>query len=548
MLEPITLGQGRTHCPGLAADERGVVMGRSLMLLFGDIERVVGFLRSYSREASLDEVAPTLRIEETTSERGGREVMMLFSISGSYAADRAAAAARMHKGRVFTGSEPHFVPYRDRRSPLGYDVGDMETLVSDPVDFVLYGDAGADRRRKGRALQLKELLKSLSPRPLTAAERDEERNPVLIVRVEHGLSKELCRYLWSRQVSASVRTAQSTGTSLFSTRAREVQLVRCENLPHHVAKLLSSTPGMDLFVPVHEHLLVQWGYRHPVALESCGSLFDDNELLLFYGPPRKVESLLAGDDGVSIKDLVDVHMHGPAGEIERPVSVECTPIDALHVELRLARLPDASAATQALLIELDRLPWVARLLYTLPAAILRSYEAVIADPYLVIVNRRGVHGIPFGQPMTELYPQVFVPVGMQLLPRVDYELLREQLQIRPDKHLHFFPEDKPAFRLAVEQLKPLSRAIVAGEQARTAMVELEARDPLEPATAPSLTHRPQRVFALWRGTEIDAEPLHHRALDSPAPKGTLSPAAPSTTDASGELGEGHDPLASEERA
>lgn len=507
MLEPISLGQGMTHCPGLAADERGVVMGRSLALLFGDIGRVVGFLRSFSREASLDEVAPSLRIEETTSERGGREVMMLFSVSGSYAADRAAAAARMHKGRVFTGSEPHFVPYRDRRSPLGYDLADMNTLVTDPVDVVLYGDAGADRRKRGRSLQLNELLKSLSPRPLTAAEREEERNPVLIVRVEHGLAKELCRYLWSRQVSASVRTAQGEGTSLFSTRAREVQLVRCENLPSHVAKLLASTPGMDVFVPVHEHLLVQWGYRHPVALESCGSLFENDELLLFYGAPHKVETLIAGDEGVDIKDLVEVHLHGPAGKIERPASVDCTPLEVLNVELRLARLPDANAATQALLIDLDRLPWVTRLLYTLPAAVLRTYEAVIAGPYLVVVNRRGVHGFPFGQPMTELYPQVFVPIGMQLLPRVDYELLREQLQIRPEQHLHFFPDDRPAFRLPVDQLRPLSRAIVAGDQARASMLELETRDPLEPTPGPTLTHRQQQVFTLWRGTPVEREPL-----------------------------------------
>ena len=29
----------------------------------------------------------------------------------------------MHKGRPFTGTEAHYVPYRDRRSPLGYDLG-----------------------------------------------------------------------------------------------------------------------------------------------------------------------------------------------------------------------------------------------------------------------------------------------------------------------------------------------------------------------------------------------------------------------------------------
>ena len=64
MLEPISLGQGRTHCPGLAADERGVVMGRRLALFFADIARAVGFFRSYSREVNLDEILASLEIRE----------------------------------------------------------------------------------------------------------------------------------------------------------------------------------------------------------------------------------------------------------------------------------------------------------------------------------------------------------------------------------------------------------------------------------------------------------------------------------------------------
>ena len=110
MLEPVSLGQGRTHCPGLAADERGVVMGRRLALLFPDVARAVGFFRSYSREVALDEILSSLEIVEAVSERGGREIMVRFEASGSYVADRAAQAARMHKGRAFTGTEVHYVP------------------------------------------------------------------------------------------------------------------------------------------------------------------------------------------------------------------------------------------------------------------------------------------------------------------------------------------------------------------------------------------------------------------------------------------------------
>src|SRR5688572_32943147 len=133
MLEPISLGQARTHCPGLAADERGVVMGRRIALFSPDVARAVGFFRSYSREVSLDEVLSSLEIKEAISERGGRELMVIFEITNSYAGDRAAQSARMHKGRAFTGTDAHFVPYRDRRSPLGYDLGGPEDLVADQI-------------------------------------------------------------------------------------------------------------------------------------------------------------------------------------------------------------------------------------------------------------------------------------------------------------------------------------------------------------------------------------------------------------------------------
>lgn len=531
MLEPISLGQGRTHCPGLAADERGVVMGRHLALFFPDIARAVGFFRSYSREVNLDEILSTLKIQEAVSERGGREIMVFFDAGGSYAADRAAQAGRMHKGRAFTGTEQHYVPYRDRRSPLGYDLGGAEELVPNPSDLVLYTDGGPDRRTFGRSIALRDLVLGLSPRPLTTSERESESYDALVVRAERGLAVELCRYLWSRQVQATVRAAVSAKKSLFSNKPKELQLVRCENIPRHIAQLLSRTPGLDVFVPVQEHLLVEWGHRHPIALESVGSAFGDDETILFLAPPRKVERLLAFEEEVDVRDLVDVTLRGPRGVIDPPEAAETSPVEALSVELKLARLPNAGAATQALLIDLDRLPWFIKLVYMLPAAVLRSYEAVIAEPYIIVINRRGVHGIPFGEPMTEMYPQIFVPVGMQLLPRVDYDLLREHLKIRPDQQLYFFPDDKPAFSVPNEMLKPLSRAVVATEQARESMLELKTRTLTDELSEPTVVHRRQGVFSLWRGTKVEPDDDQQRLMQAAAVAKQLPPKSPAPTSA-----------------
>lgn len=540
-LEPVSLGQGRTHCPGLSADERGVVMGRRLAIFFPDVSRAVGFFRAYSREVSLDEMLASLEILEAISERGGREMMVRFEVQGSYAADRAAQAGRLHRGRSFTGTEQHFVPFRDRKSPLGYDLSGPEDLVTDATALVLYGEAGADRRTLGRAIQLKDLILGLSPRPLSETERKNETNDTLVVRVEQGLSKMLCRYLWSRQVRARVTSAMSARRSLFSGRLREVQLVSCEELPHHIATLLSKTPGMRVFVPTHKHLLVEWGFRHPIALESCGAAFSGDETILFYGAgidngarsAGTTERLVVEEGAVDISDLVDVTVRGRDGIIPPPEDRKVIGIEALDVELKLARLPRGSASTTALLIELDRLPWFQKLIYLLPAAILRTYEAVLTDTHIIVVNRRGVHGIPFGEPMTEIYPQIFCPVGMGLLPRVEYELLREHLQIRPDQNLTFFPEGASPFSVPIADLKPLSRAVVAPERASASIIEIRSRSIAEELTMPMVSHKRQGAFSLWRGTTEPSSPTTTKALPAPTTPTNPPPQLPSRTTGEG---------------
>jgi hypothetical protein len=314
---------------------------------------------------------------------------------------------------------------------------------------------------------------------------------------------------------------------------------------------------MKVFVPTQKHLLVEWGFRHPIALESCGGAFATSETVLFYGSrehdPRShggsgagaglTERLVVEDDAVDIRDLVDVTVRGRDGIIPPPTDVKPIGIEALDVELRLARLPRASASTTALLIELDRLPWFQKLVYLLPAAILRTYEALITDEHIVVLNRRGVHGIPFGAPMTELYPQIFCPVGMGLLPRVDYDLLREHLQIRPEQNLTFFRDDGPPFAVPIADLKPLSRAVVAPERAKASILELAARSIAEELAMPTVQHKRQGAFSLWRGTSLDVDE-GKRALPPPRPAPALpapssaptSTSTPSSTAATGPAG------------
>lgn len=504
MLEPVTLGQPRTRCPGLAADERGVVMGRRLAAYFPDIGRAVGFFRSYSREVSLDDILATLTIVETVSTRGGRELEVSFAVAGSYGADRAAQSARMHQGRVFTGSKQHFVPYRDRQSPLGWDVASAEDLVAGDAARILYTEAGADARTIGREVHFRDLVRGLSPRPLTPSERAQEDSTDLVIRVEPGLVDALCHYLWQRRVEARLTRAVSAKKSLFSDRPAEVLLVHTTGLPGPIARLLASTPGMRLFVPVQPTVLVEWGHRHPIALESCTGLFGDDVVTLFGGGGGPVEQLRTdtSQSGTDIADLIKVSITRHDQPLPAAVPQDVTPIQALPVELKLAPLPGQGGAMSALLIPHERLDWFVKLVYMLPAAVLRTYDAALTRDWAIVVHHRGVEGIPFGVPMHELSRGVFVPTGHTLLPRVDDDVLRAHLDLQSDEDWVFFPENHTPFVVKRHLFQPLSRAVVAPEQARQNMVDVEVRtleaelDPVE------IHHERQSMFSLWRGVTV----------------------------------------------
>jgi hypothetical protein len=501
MLEPITLGQPRTHCPGLAADERGVIMGKRLALFFPDLGRAVGFFRTYSREVSIDELLATLEIKESGSARGGREIMVRFEVTGSFSADRAAQAGRMHQGRVFTGTRQHFVPYRDRGSPLGYDVSSSEDIYTEEVDLVLYGEAGPDLRKLAHEIAFRDLILGLSPRPLTPREREEETPEALVLVCEKGISQSLFRYLWQRQISAQVSVAHSAERSLFTKGEVELHLIRCESMPKHVARLMSLTPGISVYVPVQPHLLVEWGHRHPIALEGCGKAFMSEDTVLFSGGKKKARLLKTQGDGVEIQDLIDVKLTLGGESLPQPKADKVLSLASLEMTLTLAYLPVAKGAVTALLIDMEKLSWFIKLVYMLPAAIVRTYEAVIAEDHIIVVNRQGVHGIPFGDPMTEVQPRVFIPNKMQLIPRVDEDVLRTYLNMQGEDNLYFFPEDGEPFFVPRDNFHPLSRAVVAAEQAAINLRELDAQSLTESMDPATILHHAQGVFSLWRGAK-----------------------------------------------
>ena len=62
-IEHVALNQTRFNTPGVAPDNRGVLLGKQGALLFASVDRLVGFFRIFCDESSMDDLLPKLKIE-----------------------------------------------------------------------------------------------------------------------------------------------------------------------------------------------------------------------------------------------------------------------------------------------------------------------------------------------------------------------------------------------------------------------------------------------------------------------------------------------------
>jgi len=93
VIERVALGQTRFATPGVAVDARGVVLGRHGALLFAALDGVVGWLRLYSDEGSLDDLVAELKILRVRTQLRSRAFILFIPAGSSYVLDKAARCA-----------------------------------------------------------------------------------------------------------------------------------------------------------------------------------------------------------------------------------------------------------------------------------------------------------------------------------------------------------------------------------------------------------------------------------------------------------------------
>lgn len=494
MLDHVALNQTRFNAPGVAPDNRGVLIGKQGALLFASVDRLVGFFRVFCDESSMDDLYPKLKIHQVRTPLESREFLVLFHASSSYLLDRCARIARLFGGLPFTGSGKHYVKYRDDASPLGYDIG---ALHGDPADFVLYSDTFTQGYAWVKELPFEQLVFRLSLRPLRGAPAgdslDNDRELVWLA-VRQGLARSVLIYLWRNRIKCeAARVNGPVGASAFND-ANAQFLMRVHQLPLRMLRLFTSVPGIEVHRPISDNCIVELAWRHPLRLESCASIFDKERFFVFSGTRDLVDVLATPPPLVPGQDLIETGFD--LGERPEPVPLNPSAPSAIDVKLRLVASASARRRVTATLVPWARADWLRRLVYALPPTLLASYKVAPLAEGLFIVGEQGIDGLPIGDFFQEAAPSIYVPLGFEFFPRVGPVVLTDYVGGTNGRYVVFPLGAERPLALDHGAFESLGRRSLARID-----VETRARDPRMPpprtVTAATVVNEELGVLPLW---------------------------------------------------
>lgn len=465
------------------------MLGQKGCVLFPSIDRLVAFLRAYGEEGSLDELLPSLSLRRVVTPLKTREILLVCSAESSYRLDRIASVAKLAGGLVFTGTSRHFVKYRDAASPLGYDV---EELLDERADVVLYHDSFRQAYSFEREIGFRDLVMKLEPIRVPPSERATPTR--LFVTAEVGIGGALVGYLFRWQVRARAAFAEWPSESAFDDTTRRLYVFDVEDTPTRIVQLMAALPGVHVFEPIGANFAVELSFRHPIALESCRSLFDDEALTLFRGdgvvvvvdpaPPfAPVRSLVRNELTLETVTSGGASKGGPGRAdltFELPLKLDASMAPWRNVVATV--VPGAQRE------------WLARMLYALPPRTLSTLRMAIAEDRVYLLDRNGIEGVPLGVFYSQVAERIYVPSGMVLVPAVAPQVLSDLVADGQGGHVFFEPASPTPRVVPAAAFGPVSRQVLRDVAAL--VVHAGAPDRHDPPL-PLMQYGDRRRFPLW---------------------------------------------------
>jgi hypothetical protein len=255
---------------------------------------------------------------------------------------------------------------------------------------------------------------------------------------------------------------------------------------------MESLPGVHVFEPLGDGFGVELGYRHPISLESCATLFDTDTLYLFRGD-GVVELVSPVPPFAPVRSLVRTNLALDAGTA--PGSGHAVQADlSLSLPLRLASSTEPWRTVVSTVVPANQRGWLTRLLYALPPHTLSALRMALADDNIYLIDPAGIEGVPLGVFYTEVAERIYVPAGLTLVPAVSRAVLQELVRDRGDGHVYFEPGRASPHAIPEAAFGPVSRRALRDVAAIP--VSADRPDNTEPPL-PLLQYEDARRFPLW---------------------------------------------------
>ncbi|MBK8251483.1 MAG: hypothetical protein IPK82_02295 [Polyangiaceae bacterium] len=454
MLERVAVHQTRLRTPGLGLDAKGVALGSKGLVLLPSIDRLVAFFALYTRQGSLADILRSLVVEVVKSKLGAREVTLTFSAESSDRMDRAAEIVRLAGGYTFTGTSRHFVQYRDAAAPFGYDV--PQILHAD-AGLSLYHSAFSQAYEVEKKIDVRQLLLRLSPHP-DPSTADEPGARILVA--EAGLGPALIHYFVRSGVDAEVGVAEWPPDSSFDEAPVVRYLFQVPEIPKRMVPLLTSTPGIGVYIPVAPGAAVLSGFRHPVNLRAC-PVFGDPGLVLFRHP---------GDDPLelaTVPALGDVRAFARIESRSQVLRTQSTrdpkKIAAISLPLRLVPSTEPWRHVTATWVRGPDIDLLRQVAYSLGPDTLRRARVAFTEEGIFIRHQTGIEGIPVGEFYREIHTGLLIPAGYDALPAVAPDVLHRAFGAPAGQTL-FLGRDGRALAIPNEAFVSLEVALLEAQE------------------------------------------------------------------------------------
>jgi hypothetical protein len=449
VLDRVALHQTRLRTPGISLDGKGVAIGAKGLVLLPSVDRLVGFLALYSQGAPLTDILGSLSIDVVRSKLGNREVTLTFGSEGSDRMDRIAGLARLSGGYTFTGTNRHFVQYRDAAAPFGYDVREIAPTDA-PV--ALYHTQFTQHYAFDKKIDLAALVLRLQPR--VAPSTFDDVGPRWIC-AEAGLGPALIHYFVRSLVAAEVGVAEWPPQSEFDEGPVRRYLFRLDGgIPERMRALLCSTPGMTVFVPQGPNAAVEIGFEHPINLRAC-PVFPREGLVLLCGgtrPPITLDELPAMGP---VEAFARIHLVGEG----KPVAGKPIALESVAVPLKLAPDTDPWRSITATRVGARDLGLLRQLAYRLGRRALEETQIAFTPQGAFLVRDQGIESIPVGDFYRSVHPRIYVSAGYLPVPAVSPDVLHRAFG-SPEQQLVFIHRDGSKVGVERSAFVPLEQALL----------------------------------------------------------------------------------------